>query len=92
MEDIKEPKAEMPNRPEKMSYEQLENVARQLSEQNRHLHIQLQAVNQENMFARLSYLFEVVRYKDSFNTDFVTRCVSEIEGIMTPPERETKEE
>ena len=47
-------------RPEKMSYEQLENVAHQLSEQSRQLYAKLQEANMANMFKRLDYLFKVV--------------------------------
>ena len=47
-------------RPEKMSYEQLENVAHQLSEQAKQLYMKLQAANMSNMFKRLDYLFKVV--------------------------------
>ena len=90
MEETKEVQAEMPKKQEKMSYEQLENVAHQLSEQSRRLYMQLQEANQDNMLSRLHYLFKVVKYKESFNTDFVTKCISEIESTITIPEAETK--
>ena len=47
-------------RPKKMSYEQLEQIAHQLSEQARKLYSQLQQSNMTNMFKRLDYLFKVV--------------------------------
>lgn len=78
---------------EKMSYEQLENVAHQLSEQVRQLYAKLQEANLENMFKRLDYLFRVVENAHSFSVDFVNKCTSEIESLMTlpDPEEEVKE-
>ena len=79
---------------EKMSYEQLENVAHQLSEQVRQLYAKLQEANLENMFKRLDYLFRVVENAHSFSVDFVNKCTSEIESLMTlpDPEDEPKED
>lgn len=79
---------------EKMSYEQLENVAHQLSEQVRQLYAKLQEANLESMFKRLDYLFRVVENAHSFSVDFVNKCTSEIESLMTlpDPEDEPKED
>ena len=63
-------------RPEKLSYEQLENVAHQLSEQTKQLYMKLQAANMSNMFKQ----------------DFLEKCIAEIEEIMTVPEETDKEE
>ena len=52
--------------PKKVSYEQLEGIAHQLSEQNAQLFRKLQEVNMQNVFARLNYLFRVVELKDRF--------------------------
>lgn len=73
-------------RPEKMSYEQLENVAHQLSEQAKQLYMQLQNSNMSNMFKRLDYLFKVVENSHMFKLDFVNKCINEIEDFMTIPE------
>lgn len=82
--DIKmQPEAE---RPGKMSYEQLENVAHQLSEQAKQLYTQLQNANMSNMFKRLDYLFKVVENSHMFKLDFVNKCINEIEDFMTIPE------
>lgn len=78
-----QPEAE---RPEKMSYEQLENVAHQLSEQAKQLYMQLQNANMSNMFKRLDYLFKVVENSHMFKLDFVDKCINEIEDFMTVPE------
>lgn len=45
---------------EKMSYEQLENIAHQLSEQAKQLYAKLQEANMTNIFKRLDYLFKVI--------------------------------
>ena len=77
-------------RPEKMSYEQLEQVAHQLSEQARQLYSQLQKSNMTNMFKRLDYLFKVVENGHIFKQDFFEKCIAEIEELMTVPEVEEK--
>lgn len=79
-------------RPEKMSYEQLENVAHQLSEQAKQLYMKLQAANMSNIFKRLDYLFKVVENGHMFKQDFLEKCIAEIEEIMTVPEETDKEE
>ena len=75
-------------RPEKMSYEQLQQVAHQLSEQARQLYSQLQKSNMTNMFKRLDYLFKVVENGHMFKQDFLEKCIAEIEELMTVPEVE----
>ena len=79
-------------RPEKLSYEQLENVAHQLSEQAKQLYMKLQATNMSNMFKRLDYLFKVVENGHMFKQDFLEKCIAEIEELMTVPEEVEKEE
>ena len=79
-------------RPEKLSYEQLENVAHQLSEQTKQLYMKLQAANMSNMFKRLDYLFKVVENGHMFKQDFLETCIAEIEEIMIVPEETDKEE
>ena len=79
-------------RPEKMSYEQLENIAHQLSEQNKQLYMKLQATNMSNMFKRLDYLFKVVENGHMFKQDFLEKCITEIEEIMTVPEESENSE
>lgn len=79
-------------RPEKMSYEQLENIAHQLSEQAKQLYARLQEANMTNMFKRLDYLFKVVENAHAFSEEFVAKCVTEIEDLMTVPETEEETE
>lgn len=79
-------------RPEKLSYEKLENVAHQLSEQNRQLFAKLQELNMTNVFKRLDYLFKVVENGHMFDQDFLEKCIAEIESLMTVPEQEEEPE
>ena len=97
MEENKEAKVEMGStqettRPEKLSYEQLENIAHQLSEQAKQLYAKLQEANMVNMFKRLDYLFKVVENAYAFNEEFVDKCVTEIKDLMTVPETEEETE
>ena len=95
MEEQKKKVVEMKpqmQRPEKMSYEQLEGVAHQLSEQNRQLFAKLQELNMTNMFKRLDYLFKVIENGHMFGQDFLEKCIAEVESLMTVPEQEKKPE
>lgn len=95
MEEQKKKVVEMKpqvQRPEKMSYEQLENVAHQLSEQNRQLFVKLQKLNMANMFKRLDYLFKVVENGHMFKQDFLEKSIAEIESLMTVSEQEEEPE
>lgn len=87
---MEEKEVKAPNS-EKLSYEQLENVAHQLSEQNRQLYAKLQEMQVSNMFKRLDYLFKVVENTGVFSIDFHTKCVEEIESLMTIPEEPQEE-
>ena len=84
-----QPMAKETERPEKMSYEQLENVAHQLSEQAKQLYMKLQDANINNIFKRLDYLFKVVENGHMFKQDFLDKCIVEIEELMTVPEEES---
>jgi len=74
----------------KLSYEELENVCHQLSEQSQTLYRKLQEANMTNMFKRLDYLFAVVENEGAFPEDFTKKCIDEIVTSMTIPE-ETEE-
>jgi hypothetical protein len=78
--------------PKKLSYEELEQVAKQLSNQSEMLYMKLQEANMTNAYKRLDYLFKVLENEVSFKEDFVEKCAKEIVEIMTIPEEETKEE
>lgn len=95
MEEQKKKVVEMKpqvQRPEKMSYDQLESVAHQLSEQNRQMFAKIQELNMANVFKRLDYLFKVVENGHMFKQDFLEKCIAEIESLMTVPEQEEEPE
>lgn len=77
--------------PSKMSYEQLENIAHQLSEQSQVLARKLQEANMTNAFKRLDYLFKVVENKEVFNSSFLADCLIEIESSISIPEDKEQE-
>ena len=82
---------EKKNEKKKLSYEELENVCHQLSEQSQTLYRKLQEANLNNMFKRLDYLFAVIENKSSFPEDFVKKCIDEIVTDMTLPEEPAEE-
>ena len=71
---------------EKLTYEELNNVCHQLSEQSRALYQQLQEANLTNAFRRLDYLFAVLDKSSFFPEDFVKKCADEIVEMLTIPE------
>ena len=85
-------KKEINQEVKKLSYEQLEQVAEQLSEQTRQLYSQLKNASLNNMFKRLDYLFKVVENKDKFPQEFYNKCLNEVEELMTLPEEDTKKD
>lgn len=76
--------------PEKMSYEQMVNVANQLQSQNRELMIRLNSL--ADIYHRLDYLFKVIANADQFSKVFIAKCVKEVEEIMTIPEQDNQEQ
>lgn len=77
---------------EKMSYEELENIAHQLSEQSRVLMQKLQEANMGNMFKRLDYLFKIIEFEHMFDGNFIDKCIKEIQDMISIPEEEPNEE
>jgi len=79
----------------KLSYEQLENVARQLSQDNQRLYRQLNDIQVGNAFKVLDFLFKVVENAKEFSPEFIVTCTSEIQRAindMLTPKAEKKEE
>lgn len=74
----------------KLSYEKLEAVAVQFQNKSANLEMQLKSINMTTL--RLNYLFKVVENKDAFNTEFVVKCTTEIEDLLTIEEDNSKEE
>ena len=84
MEEKKTKTVEMnPQNEKKYSYEELNNIAGQLSQQNQQLYQQLQRANMTNMFKRLDYLFKVIENGAMFSSAFTDKCIKEIEDSMT---------
>lgn len=77
---------------EKLSYEQLEEVARQMEGQLRQVYAKLQDANMQNLFKRLDFLFKVLETEHMFPLAFVQKCADEIKSILTIPEEAAKED
>ena len=73
------------NKKKELSYDELKNVAGQLSQQNQQLNMMLQQANMTNMFKRMDYLFKVLELQHCFDSEFVITCSDEIKELMTPP-------
>lgn len=70
--------------PEKLSYEQLEQVARDLTMQRNQLQSQLQNAQRViNEFNDLGMLLAIVEKGGHFNFDFIGRCTDRIEKLVS---------
>jgi len=76
---------------EKMSYEQLENIAHQLSEQNRNMYAKLQELQGNMMLKRLDFLFRVLENEKMFPDEYIDSVVDEIRESLTIPDKEDNE-
>ena len=65
---------------------------KKLLEENRKMYEMLQRQNVENVMRRLDYMFAVVNTKQFDGTDFQTKCLGEIEKLLTLPEKEEASE
>ena len=83
----------------KLSYEELENVAHQMSEQSRSLYAKNQQLakaleenNMNNYFKRLDYLWAIIHSESVYLTeDFKIECGKEFMEMMTSKEESTEE-
>ena len=83
---------------EKMTYEQLENVAHQMSEQSRSLYAKnqqlakaLEEANTNNFFKKLDYLWATIHSESVYLTEeFKINCGKEFMEMLTT--EESKEE
>ena len=82
----------------KLSYEDLENAAKQLSiqldavmQENKRCKELLNGMQMQNFFTELEFRFKVIKYADHFPDDFVENCVQGIVYAMTPTEENEKE-
>lgn len=75
---------EVKNDNEKLSYEQLERVARDLNMQCRQLASQLQSAQKViSEFNDLEMLLGIIAKSEYFHEAFVNRCVDTVESIVT---------
>lgn len=84
------------------TYEQLDGICGKLYQENQYLKRQLQGAEQAMITKRMDYLFKVVECANNncdsntiyrFDSDFVAKCINEIQEMLTIPEEEkTKEE
>jgi hypothetical protein len=93
----KEVKMNPENGQQKLTYDQLKEVADKLWNDNRYLRQELQKATEfANTINRLDYLFKVVEFANregayNFSSEFTAKCFEEIEKLLTVPE-ETSEE
>lgn len=76
----------------RVSYDQLNNIAMQLSEHNRKLVQQLNDRNYSIQIKRVDWLLSIIGMSDKFSPEFITRCVEEIEQQFTINETDNTEE
>lgn len=72
--------------PKKLSYEELENVAKELYARCSEMATEIQRMKVDNSFKRLDYLFKSLKYYSLLDTDFVKNCAKEIQEMITIPE------
>lgn len=85
---------------EKMTYEQLENAAHQLSEQSKNLYMQnqkllktIEEMENSNFFRRLDYLWNIIHSDSEYiSRDFKIKCGEEFMKLMTPEKEEPETE
>lgn len=94
-----EKKAEVKRTPKKLSYEELENAARQISAQldavvkeNNQLKGAVNQLQMNNLYTELNFRFKVIELQDSFSPEFVDNCISIIEDIMSNQSEEDTQE
>lgn len=75
-------------KPSKLNYEQLYEVANQLAKENTELKQALMQANLSNVFKRMDYLFKVVESSHMFNDKFVDSCIAELENTLTVKQEE----
>lgn len=87
-------KSEKQGNQQKLTYEQLNDVCKQLFQQNQQLIKQVRELNLANMYRRLDYLFRVIELADNIkDADFINSCIDEIkEAMIIPDNKEDKEE
>lgn len=71
----------------KLSYEQLENVANQVTMQNHELRKRVQQLDMSNFFKRLDYLWDIIHSDSEYLTEeFKKQAGEEYMEMMAKPE------
>jgi hypothetical protein len=76
---------------QKLTYEQLEQMAQQLSIQNRRLTEAVSNLSAEYNYKITMMLLGIIGHKDVFSEDFIKKCASNIEQGVTSLFREVKD-
>lgn len=88
-------KAMEANQPEKLSYEQLKDVAsnlqmqfKNLSQEHQRLMTEYNRAMEMVMGKRIECLFNVLKYRELFDEDFVEDTVRTLRGMLATPKNE----
>lgn len=87
--NVIEMKAPANPEPKKFTYEELENVAKELYNRCAEMATEIQRMKMDNSFKRLDYLFKSLEFYSLLDSDFVKGCAKEIQDMMTIPEEST---
>lgn len=73
---------------DKLSYEQLKELAIQSTNQARKMYQDLQMAQSHEFIARINFLFKVLEFAKYFEDDYVRGCSKEISRVLELPEEE----
>lgn len=76
----------------KLTYEQLNEIANQLMQENVKLKQKCQELYMADTIKRLEFLFKAVESIYPFSAEFRTACANEIIELMTPVQEEENKE
>ena len=80
------------NKEKKLTYEQLNEIANQLMQENMKLKQKCQELYMVDIIKRLEFLFKVVESTYPFDKEFRDICATEIKELMTPVQEEENKE
>lgn len=89
-EDDKEVQSK--KQPDKLTYEQMVDIANQLQQQNSQLRERVVRLMEDHSVIRMNFLFEVIKNKEVFKGRIYEEAVSEIADALYPKAEEIKEE
>lgn len=82
----------MAEKNEKLSYEELEKFAQELSQRNSQMEEYIKNNHTQEAIARLNYLFKVLEFAKHFSKEYVSKAVADIERILVMDAPETTKE